>query len=171
MVRLTDEQKIAIRLRLSQMHPDDRLSLIGQMRSSLVVPADVVAFFESVNVELRRKEEERIRSVRGKSAMPEVRELSPEEVRAFWGAVKHGLLFLSVSGGVVAAFYYVIIPGFIAVGRAFVIAAPYILAGIVCILGFVSFVQSLRRVSDENSKPSGPEVLVRTTTITETFRQ
>lgn len=166
---LTERHKTAIRLKLSQTPPEERANLIGMMRSSGQVPAEVLSFVESVNVELRLAEQRQAQAFREKPPVPEVREMTPEEIRAFWKAAGHVGMFVTVSGGIVAGFVYVVIPALIAVGKAIVIAAPYVVGAAVVGLGIVSFIQSLRRPAD---KPAGePEILVRTTTITETFRQ
>ncbi len=169
---LTERHKAAIRLKLSTIPPEERANLIGVMRVSGDVPNEVLSFMEAAIVELRLAEERRNKILNEKpAAMRQIREMTQEEIRAFWKALGHLSLFILVIGGIVAVFVFVIIPALIAVGNALVIAAPYIMGAVVLILGGLSFIQSLRSQVDNGKPASEPEIIVRTTTITETFKQ
>lgn len=173
---LSEKQKIGIRIRLSQTPPDDRLAIIGLMRQSPDVPAELVAFFESENAVLIRAEKEREAESRRKSAdeirriRTEIREPSPEEVRAFWVAVGRVSAGIALVGSGVAFVACVVIPAALAVGQAAVIAAPYVVGGFGAFLLLRIAISSFRR-SPSADRSGEPEVIVRTTTITETFRQ
>jgi hypothetical protein len=157
--QMTEQHRQIVRSALMSMPPEKRAEKLGQLRVQ-GAPGHLIAFAESVCVELAKAERQR-----ADNPAPVVQEIHYEISPATWRTVRKSALGLSVLGGVVATGAYVVLPALVAAGEAAATFAAACAPWGIGILGGLALLRMMFAGRDKEPGPGGEKQYIINQTV------